>query len=127
MRCTKHANSTRSPATLVSPGRVMAEPCHPTNCVTAEVLLERMTSAEVASAIEHGSRTAVLPLAAIEQHGPHLPLSMDADHADALAVRIARKLGTALVLPTVRVGFSPHHLGFPGTLSLRASTLEALC
>jgi creatinine amidohydrolase len=97
------------------------------NCVTREVLLERMTSAEVATAIEHGSRTAVLPLAAIEQHGPHLPLSMDADHADALAVRIAHKLGTALVLPTVRVGFSPHHLGFPGTLSLRASTLEALC
>lgn len=98
-----------------------------TDCGRSEVLLERMTSAEIASAIEGGSRTAVLPLAAVEQHGPHLPLSMDADHADELAIRIAHELGTALVLPTVRVGYSPHHLGFPGTLSLRASTLEAIC
>lgn len=74
-----------------------------------------------------GRRTAILPLGAVEQHGPHLPLSTDADHADALAVRVARALGNALVLPTIRVGYSPHHLGFPGTLSLRPSTLEALC
>ncbi|WP_232330727.1 creatininase family protein [Nocardia fusca] len=86
-----------------------------------------MTSAEIGAAIGGGARTAVLPLAAIEQHGRHLPLSMDADHADELAVRIARRLGGALVLPTVRVGYSPHHLRFPGTLSLRASTLEATC
>ena len=92
-----------------------------------EVRIERMTSQEVGSAVAGGARTAILPLGAVEQHGPHLPLSMDADHADALAVRIARALGDALVLPTIRVGCSPHHLGFPGTLSLRPSTLEALC
>ncbi|MFI6310146.1 creatininase family protein [Nocardia fusca] len=92
-----------------------------------EVGIENMTSAEIGSAITGGFRTAILPLAAIEQHGRHLPLSMDADHADELAVRIARGLGNALVLPTIRVGYSPHHLNFPGTLSLRASTLEALC
>lgn len=86
-----------------------------------------MTSDEVAAAVTGGSRTAILPLGAVEQHGPHLPLSMDADHADALAVRIAHALGGALVLPTIRVGYSPHHLGFAGTLSLRPSTLEALC
>ncbi|MCV7211738.1 creatininase family protein [Mycolicibacterium canariasense] len=89
--------------------------------------IERMTTSEVAAAVEQGASTAILPLAAVEQHGPHLPLSMDADHADELAIRVARELGDALVLPTVRVGYSPHHLGFPGTLSLRASTLEAIC
>ncbi|MBU8812470.1 creatininase family protein [Mycolicibacterium goodii] len=89
--------------------------------------IERMTSGEVAAAIAKGACTAILPLAAVEQHGPHLPLSMDADHADELAIRVARELGDALVLPTVRVGYSPHHLGFSGTLSLRASTLEAVC
>ncbi|MFI5953844.1 creatininase family protein [Cryptosporangium sp. NPDC051539] len=89
--------------------------------------IEYLTSAEIAEAIAAGDRTAILPLAATEQHGPHLPLSMDSDHADALAVRIAHRLATALVLPTVRVGYSPHHLGFPGTLSVRASTLEAIC
>ena len=42
-------------------------------------------------------------------------------------MRVASHLGGALVLPTVRVGYSPHHLGFTGTLSLRASTLESVC
>ncbi|WP_307820163.1 creatininase family protein [Rhodococcoides fascians] len=92
-----------------------------------ELRMENLTTEEVGEAISSGIRTAILPLGAIEQHGTHLPLSMDADHADALAVRIAGELGNALVLPTIRVGYSPHHLGFPGTLTLRASTLEALC
>lgn len=92
-----------------------------------ELRIEYMTSAEIGDAIADGARTAILPLGAVEQHGRHLPLSMDADHADELAVRVANDLGGALVLPTVRVGYSPHHLGFPGTLSLRASTLEAIC
>src|SRR5213075_147046 len=92
-----------------------------------ELRIERLTSVEIAEAIAAGARTAILPLGAIEQHGPHLTLSVDSDHADALALRIADGLGDALVLPTVRVGYSPHHLGFAGTLSVRASTLEAIC
>ena len=92
-----------------------------------ELRIEHLPSAEFAEAIAAGARTAILPLGAIEQHGPHLPLSMDSDHADALAVRIARKLGAALVLPTVKVGYSPHHLGFCGSLSVRPATLEAIC
>jgi len=92
-----------------------------------ELRIEHLTSPEIAEAIAGGARTAILPLGAIEQHGPHLPLSMDSDHADALALRIACRLGNALVLPTVRVGYSPHHLGFCGSLSVRPSTLEAIC
>lgn len=92
-----------------------------------ELRIEHLTSAEIAEAIAAGSRTAILPLGAIEQHGPHLPLSVDSDHADALAVRIAHRLGGALVLPTIKVGYSPHHLGFAGSLSVRPSTLEAIC
>lgn len=92
-----------------------------------EVRLEYLTSNEISAAIDAGVTTAILPLGAVEQHGPHLPLSMDADHADALAVSIAAMLGGALVLPTVRVGYSPHHLHFRGTLSIRPATLEAVC
>jgi creatinine amidohydrolase len=92
-----------------------------------EQRIEHLTSAEIAEAIAAGALTAILPLGAIEQHGPHLPLSVDSDHADALALRIAERLGAALVLPTIKVGYSPHHLGFAGTLSVRASTLEAIC
>jgi creatinine amidohydrolase len=94
---------------------------------TTSSCIESLTSAEVAAKIADGARTAILPLGAIEQHGPHLPLSVDADHAEALAIGIADRLGNALVLPTIRVGYSPHHLSFPGTVSVRDSTLEAMC
>ncbi len=89
--------------------------------------VERLTSPEIAQAIAGGARTAILPLGATEQHGPHLPLSVDSDHADRLGVLVAERLGDALVLPTVRLGCSDHHLGFAGTLSLRPATLEAVC
>jgi creatinine amidohydrolase len=93
----------------------------------SELRIEHLTSPDIASAIASGMRTAVLPLGATEQHGAHLPLSVDSDHADRLGVLVAERLGDALVLPTVRIGCSAHHLGFAGTLSLRAETLEAIC
>ncbi|MFS7880251.1 MULTISPECIES: creatininase family protein [Streptomyces violaceusniger group] len=93
----------------------------------SELRIERLTSPDIASAIASGMRTAVLPLGATEQHGAHLPMSVDSDHADRLGVLVAERLGDALVLPTVRIGCSSHHLGFAGTLSLEAETLEAIC
>jgi creatinine amidohydrolase len=92
-----------------------------------ELRIEHLTSPEIAAAVTGGTRTAVLPLGATEQHGAHLPLSVDSDHADRLGVLVAERLGDALVLPTVRIGCSTHHLGFAGTLSLRPETLEAIC
>ena len=72
---------------------------------------------------------AVLPVAAIEQHGPHLPLNVDATLADGV-VRAAlphlhRDL-TVLFLPTQAIGFSPEHTAFAGTLSLKAETVIRL-
>ncbi|MFB9929749.1 creatininase family protein [Amycolatopsis halotolerans] len=93
----------------------------------SELRIERLTSPEIADAIADGMRTAVLPLGATEQHGAHLPLSVDSEHADRLGVLVAERLGDALVLPTLRVGCSSHHLGFAGTLSLQPSTLESVC
>ncbi|SFO97310.1 creatininase family protein [Amycolatopsis rubida] len=93
----------------------------------SELRIEHLTSPEIADALASGKRTAILPLGATEQHGAHLPLSVDSDHADRLGALVAERLGDALVLPTVRLGCSAHHLGFPGTLSLRPETLEAIC
>ena len=52
---------------------------------------------------------------------------VDSARGDRLAVEVARRLGKALVAPTIRVGCSEHHMAFPGTLTLRQSTLEAVC
>ncbi len=93
----------------------------------AEIRMERMTSPEIGAAIEAGVTTVVVAAGAVEQHGPHLPLFMDAEHGDRLAVEIARRLGSALVAPTIRVGWSDHHMGFAGTVSLSKATFLAVC
>lgn len=91
------------------------------------LLLEELTWPQVEEAIASGWTTAVVAVGAVEQHGPHLPLLVDAVRGDRLAIEIASLLGNALVAPTIRVGCSEHHMGFAGTLTLRASTLTAIC
>jgi creatinine amidohydrolase len=64
---------------------------------------------------------AVLPLAAVEQHGPHLPLGTDVMIAKAYLERLRELLPAALpvtFLPLQEVGISTEHIDFPGTLSL---------
>ena len=69
---------------------------------------------------------AILPCGAIEQHGPHLPVAVDAVIAEEIARRAAERMAsdaTVLILPTSEVGKSTEHLGYPGTLTLSAETL----
>jgi len=70
---------------------------------------------------------AILPVAAIEQHGPHLPLGVDAIINEGI-VRAAMPLmpDSVLVLPTMEIGKSNEHQAFPGTLTLSAETLIRL-
>lgn len=91
-----------------------------------EIQLERLRYPEIGELLQKGWTTAVFACGATEQHGPHLPIFVDAEHGTALALDIARKLGRTLVAPTIRIGCSDHHLAFPGSLSIRRETFENL-
>lgn len=88
--------------------------------------LTTMTWKEVEESLK-SVQFAIIPIGAHEQHGPHMVESCDA----VLAERMAKKLGErmfpyAVVTPTVNMGVSPHHLNFPGTISLQPTTLIAV-
>jgi len=91
-----------------------------------EVLLERMTWPDIGAAIAAGKTTAIIVAGSSEQHGPHLPEGTDAMIGEGLAVRLAQKLGSALVAPVIRPGCSDHHLAFPGTVSISAELLQGI-
>jgi creatinine amidohydrolase len=86
-----------------------------------------MTWQDLADA-ETGRWIAVLPLAAVEQHGPHLPLGVDSFIAEAYLERVRKLLPEDLpvtFLPVQRIGVSAEHLSYPGTLTFSATTAMA--
>ena len=87
----------------------------------------QMTTADFRR-LDLASTVAVLPVAATEQHGPHLPLEVDGLIADGLVAATIERLSaacTVLFLPTQTLGKSDEHAAFAGTLSLDANTLAA--
>ncbi|WP_296490490.1 creatininase family protein [Rhodoferax sp.] len=85
---------------------------------------ERLRSAGVAA-----RSIAVLPVAATEQHGPHLPLSVDTVLVDGIVDAALGHLPAelpVLFLPTQSVGLSPEHARFAGTLTLKNETILRL-
>ncbi len=85
--------------------------------------------AQMIASGEAAQTIAVLPVAAIEQHGPHLPLSVDTTLVDGVVAAALPHLPDAakvLFLPTQAVGFSPEHARFPGTLTLKSETIIRL-
>ena len=72
----------------------------------------------------------ILPVASLEQHGPHLPVEVDSLLGETVAARTAVKLlakgHPTLVLPVLWTGLSEHHMSFGGTVTLDNATFSAL-
>jgi creatinine amidohydrolase len=92
----------------------------------SELEIQYLTWQDVRDRLAGGYRTIVFSVGSIEQHGPHLPIVVDALLGTVVARLVAAELGNALVAPTIRPGYSPHHMDFPGTITLRRSTIAAI-
>jgi creatinine amidohydrolase len=90
---------------------------------------EQQTWPDVAD-LDRGSAVLILPVGAVEAHGPHLPLCTDVVIAQAMAEAGAAQLRavgrTAIVLPPVHYTSAGFAAGFPGTISVSPSTISAL-
>lgn len=88
-----------------------------------------MTSEEVREALQQ-TDVILVPVGAIEAHGPHLPLGTDTMEADETcrrtAVELANRGCPVVIAPAIPFGMSAFHMGFPGTITIKAETLIAL-
>ena len=101
----------------------MSSPRHPPSRYWADLTTRDFAQLDLARTI------AVLPVAATEQHGPHLPLSVDTDLVDGVVAAALPHLAPdlpVLFLPTQAVGLSPEHQRFAGTLTLSSHTVIQL-
>ncbi len=84
-----------------------------------KALLETMTWPEARRAAEDGGRVVLLPVGAIEQHGPHLPVDVDNRIVTWLCAEAARRRPDLILsVPPIHYGFNEHNMGFPGTVSV---------
>jgi creatinine amidohydrolase/Fe(II)-dependent formamide hydrolase-like protein len=94
------------------------------------IRLADLTSPGAARLARDPRAVVFLPLGAIEQHGPHLPLLVDWRGAEELARRVAPHLRRAgwrpILAPSIPYGVSTLAVGWPGTVSLSISTLRRL-
>lgn len=87
---------------------------------------EELTSPQV-DALDRDRTVLLLPVGSVEQHGRHMPLGTDTMLAESLCLAAAGRLAPDVaVLPPPWYGYSPHHMAFPGSITLRAETLLAI-
>ncbi|MEX2645958.1 MAG: creatininase family protein [Gaiellaceae bacterium] len=85
--------------------------------MSEQLLMEELTSREIAEAVAGGKRIAIVPLGSIEAHGPQLPINTDSLLSRHVAHMVAERLGNALVAHTMPLGYLPR-MTFPGSISV---------
>lgn len=89
------------------------------NNASPKPLLETMTWPEARQAALDGGRVVLLPVGAIEQHGPHLPVDVDNRIVVWLCNEAARRRPDLILsVPPIHYGFNEHNMGFPGTITV---------
>ena len=98
----------------------------------ATVFLEDLTWTELRDEVHSGKTTIIVPIGGTEQNGPHMALGKHNARVKALAQKIARELGDALVAPVI--AYAPEgsvdpptaHMRFPGTITIPDKTFEQM-
>src|SRR5574342_549916 len=94
---------------------------------THEWRYDRLSWPQMREAIARRPQPVVaVPIGAVEDHGPHLPLSTDNDILMGVLAECGRRLaGELLVLPAIPFGLDEHHMDFPGTIAVDIPTTLA--
>jgi len=88
--------------------------------------IEALSAPEISDLVGRGWTNVVLPLGAMEQHGPALPQFVDCAHGLETVRRAVKRLPNTLIAPVIPFGYSSEHAAFPGTISLTETTLRHL-
>ena len=111
---------------------LLCMPALPLAATPASVQLQELSTADVSQALREGRRTVLIPVGGVEQNGPHMALGKHNFRVQALADRIARELGNALVAPVVsyvpegRIYPPTEHMRHAGTISIPDDAFRAL-
>jgi creatinine amidohydrolase len=95
--------------------------------MSSKVIWGEMTWPEIGEASEQ-QRVVLLPVGVIEDHGLHLPVDVDVVLAETVCRRGAEAMpDRAIVAPTIAHGYTPHHMDFPGTITVSARVFIDYC
>lgn len=93
----------------------------------SEYRYNRLTWPEINEAVAM-QKVVILPTGSTEQHGPHLPLDVDAFLAESVCLEAGRRApDRILVLPPVSFGLNRHHIDFPGTIHIEPEVFINFC
>ena len=98
----------------------------------ASVFLEDLTTSQVATAVQQGATTIIIPVGGTEQSGPHLALGKHNVRVRVLAGKVAQQLGNTLVAPVLayvpegRIDPPTEHMRFAGTISISEQAFKAV-